>query len=32
MSSKEFDHESDQVQYVDEQEMRVVIGPSRPDN
>ena len=28
----EFDHESAQVQYVDEQEMRVVIGTSRSDN
>ena len=32
MSSKELDHESDHVQYVDEQEMRVVVGPCRPDN
>ena len=32
MSSKEFDRESDHVQYVYEQKMRVVVGPSRPDN
>ena len=28
----EFDHESAQVQYVHEQEMRVVVGTSRSDN
>ena len=32
MSSNELDHEPDHVQYVDEQEMRVVVGPSRSDN
>ena len=32
MSSKKFDHGSTQVQYVDEQEMRVVIEPSHSDN
>ena len=32
MSSKEFDCVSVRVQYVDEQEMRVVAGPSRSDN
>ena len=31
MSSNELDHEPDHVQYVDEQEMRVVVGPSRSD-
>jgi len=30
MSSKEL--ESDHVQYVNEEEMRVVVGPSRSDN
>ena len=32
MSSNELDHEPDHVQYVDEQEMRVLVGPSRSDN
>ena len=32
MSSNELDHESDHVQYVDEQEMHVVVGPSCSDN
>ena len=32
MSSNQLDHEPDHVQYVDEQEMRVVVGPSRSDN
>ena len=32
MSSNELDNEPDHVQYVDEQEMRVVLGPSRFDN
>ena len=32
MSSSELGHEADHVQYVDEQEMRVVVGPSRSDN
>ena len=32
MSSKEFDREFARVQYVNEQEMRVVVGPSRSDN
>ena len=32
MSSNELNHEPDHVQYVDEQEMRVVVGPSRSDN
>ena len=32
MSSNELDHEPDHVQCVDEREMRVVVGPSRPDN
>lgn len=32
MSSKEFDRKSARVQYVDEQEMRVVVVPSRSGN
>ena len=32
MSSNELGHEADHVQYVDEQEMHVVVGPSRSDN
>ena len=32
MSSNELDHEPDHVQYVDEREMRVLVGPSRSDN
>ena len=32
MSSNELDHEPDHVHYVDEQEMRVLVGPSRSDN
>ena len=32
MSSNELDHEPDHVQHADEQEMRVVVGPSLSDN